>query len=146
MSLCSHSILLYAAAPKVAAGTWTSNIRFVDPVSLETLGVHALDANEMAVSATLVTFSTHVVDGVADLSPYLAVGLVKDWVLATQSFSAAYIAIYRLMGDGPRKTALELVHKTDVKHVPYALTAFQVGWLVRNVCVCGIAAQRCGVG
>lgn len=109
-----QSTTRFLLPPKAPAGTWASNVRFVDPITLTTLGLHSLGENEMATSAAVLNFSAHIPDRAPDLNQYIAIGTVKDWVLNPQSFSAAYIYIYRMLGDQPRKTTLEFVHKTEV--------------------------------
>lgn len=99
---------------------WASCISVIDPMAedenarvVQTLH---LDQNESAISATIVPFLAQYGEH------FLVVGVGKDVIINPRKFSEASIHVYRLNDNGRE---LELVHKTPVEDLPYALLAFQ---------------------
>eukprot|EP00048_Salpingoeca_helianthica_P016590 m.233134 g.233134 ORF g.233134 m.233134 type:complete len:1196 (+) comp18997_c0_seq1:31-3618(+) len=113
--------------PREGAQRWASNIRIVDPVANETVFLLPLDPNEIATSLALVHFT----QPGGDTAPYLVVGSIRDFDLATNNFSAAFINTYQLVGED-RKPSLQLLHKTGVEFPPSALLGIH-GRLVAGV-------------
>ncbi|OQS05115.1 pre-mRNA-splicing factor RSE1, partial [Thraustotheca clavata] len=100
------------------AGTWTSQLRIVDPTTLDTLLCHAFDPNERALSLSTCVF--HDRGG----ETFLIVGTVKNMLLHSPS-GVGYLRVYRLMD-----TTLVLVHVTELDGIPYAMCEFQGRLLV----------------
>lgn len=57
---------------------------------------------------------------------FLIVGIAKNLCLQPQSFEACYVDLYKLMDDG----SLELVHRTQVEHLPMAFHPFRNNILI----------------
>ncbi|TIB68603.1 hypothetical protein E3P77_00973 [Wallemia ichthyophaga] len=100
---------------RTEAGDWASCVRLIDPVTLNTVNKVELDNNEAAFSAEFVQWI-----GQED-EVHLVVGTAKDRVMMPQSHKEAYLRVYKVTDD----SQLELLHKTDVDDVPYALHAFK---------------------
>ena len=99
-----------------ATGHWASCLRVLDPMGSQTLALQEFEDNEAAVSLSTCLFHDHA----GEL--YLAVGSAKNLLLSPRTCSVGYITVYRFTKEGHD---LELVHKTQVEEVPYALCAFQ---------------------
>jgi len=106
--------------PQAGAGKWASCVRIVSPVEGKTLSITELDDNEAAFSCTLVNFGEGR-DRKGD-ELFLAVGTVKDLRLAPRSFTAGYIRLYRFNRE---RSAIELMHKTEVGDICLAMIPFQ---------------------
>ncbi|KAF2070066.1 hypothetical protein CYY_008612 [Polysphondylium violaceum] len=101
--------------PKAGKGMWRSFIRIMDPVSYQTLDLIQLDDNEAAFNLTTCTFAN-------DTDIYLAVSAGVDVELNPKKFTASTINLYKFTDNG---TKLQLVYKTEIEDICYALTAFQ---------------------
>ncbi|KAF9585053.1 Splicing factor 3B subunit 3 [Lunasporangiospora selenospora] len=97
-------------------GKWASLIRVLSPLNGETSFTLELENNEAAFSIAVLNFA------VEPSELFLAVGTAADLTLAPKSISSGFIHIYKFVNEG---TALELVHKTAVDEIPYALLHFQ---------------------
>eukprot|EP00039_Didymoeca_costata_P018972 m.335766 g.335766 ORF g.335766 m.335766 type:complete len:1204 (-) comp17672_c0_seq1:1765-5376(-) len=100
-------------------GKFIGSVCVVDPLAGKTLHSLDLETNEVPVSVCAIQFSA-----VHDGFQYIIVGTVTDWDIKAQKFSACHLLTYRLIGEGDRRTTLELVHRTSVEAVPAALHAF----------------------
>ncbi|EFA76732.1 CPSF domain-containing protein [Heterostelium album PN500] len=112
--------------PKAGDGKWLSYIRVLEPVSYRTLDLVKLDQDEAAYS--LATCIFHDREG----EVFLAVGCGKGVQLNPRKVESASIHLYRFTNNGQ---TLQLVYKTEVEEVPYAISHFQGRLLV------GIANQ-----
>jgi splicing factor 3B subunit 3 len=101
-------------------GKWASCIRLMEAVNGDTLDIKEFDEGEAAFSLTACTFS------VAQME-YLVVGTVKDMTLFPRSAAGGFLYTFKVINGG---RTLELVHKTPVDDVPYALCPFQGRLLV----------------
>jgi len=101
-------------------GRWASCVRLIEAVNGDTLDIQEYEDNEAAFSITACTFA------VAGME-YLVVGTVKDMTLYPRSAAGGYLYTYKVINGG---RTLELVHKTPVDDVPYALCPFQGRLLV----------------
>jgi len=110
-----------------SAGKWASCIHLVDGASGDPVSVLELGGNEAAFSICTCTF--HDRGGEA----FVCVGTGKDLTLRPRKLTCGYIHVYRLIrGAGGVATSggLVLLHKTEVKEVPYAMCAFNGRLLV----------------
>ncbi|TPX70379.1 hypothetical protein SpCBS45565_g01800 [Spizellomyces sp. 'palustris'] len=107
--------------PRAEAGKWASCIRILNSMTSETAHLLELDNNEAAFSITTCIF--HGQKGEA----YLIVGTAADVTLSPKTCSSGFLHTYRFVNGG---NALELLHKTPIDDVPYALCAFQGRLLV----------------
>lgn len=100
-----------------ATGHWASCIEIVDPITEKSV-VHKidLDGNEAATSIAAVSFASQ------DDETFLIVGTGKDIIVSPRSFGAAFVYVYRFLGEGKE---LEFIHKTKVEEPPMALLGFQ---------------------
>jgi len=103
-----------------APAQWASCVRLIEAVNGDTLDVKELENNEAAFSITACTFAVAGVE-------YLVVGTVKDMSLYPRSSAGGYLYTYKVINGG---RTLELVHKTPVDDIPYALCPFQGRLLV----------------
>jgi len=101
------------------AGNWKGAVRVMDPLQATTLSVESLGDNEIPISVACVKFANN-----NDGHSYVIVGTVKDLELQTQNITSGFLYTYKLVGDGERRTQLQLVHKTTVDAIPAALHAF----------------------
>jgi len=101
-------------------GQWASCVRLIEAVNGDTLDIKDFENNEAAFSITACTFSVAAKE-------YLVVGTVKDMTLYPRSAAGGFLYTY-IVSNGGR--TLELVHKTPVDDVPYALCPFQGRLLV----------------
>jgi len=106
--------------PKGLPGQWASCIRLIEGVNGDTLDLVHFEENEAAFSLAAVTFTN-------TGQEYLVVGTVKDMTLYPRTISAGFLYTYLVINGGRN---LQLVHKTMVEEVPYALCAFQGRLLV----------------
>lgn len=102
-------------APKAGPGMWASCIRVLEPISGQTVQQINLEQNEAAVSICLVRFA------VQPDSVMCLIGVAKDYHLNPRSVGGGLIYTYRLSAQG----GMELVHKTLLDEIPYAMCAFQ---------------------
>ncbi|TIC28406.1 hypothetical protein E3Q11_01879 [Wallemia mellicola] len=100
---------------RMEAGNWASCVRMIDPVTLTTVNKVELDNNEAAFSAAFVQWAGH------EDETHLVVGTAKDRMMMPQSHKEAYLRVYKVTQD----SQLELLHKTDIDDVPYAIHAFK---------------------
>ena len=82
-----------------------------------------LDNNEAMFCLTVVPFATR------GSELHLVVGMASDTFLAWRSYTSGFLGIYTFTQDG---TGLELLRKTELDDVPFAIMAFQ-GRLVVGV-------------
>jgi len=101
-------------------GRWASCVRLMEAVNGDTLDINEFEDNEAAYSITACTFA------IAGME-YLVVGTVKDMTLYPRSAAGGFLYTYKVINGG---RTLELVHKTPVDDVPYALCPFQGRLLV----------------
>ncbi|KAJ3280450.1 Splicing factor 3B subunit 3 [Borealophlyctis nickersoniae] len=106
--------------PKADSGKWASCIRLISNDG-ETRGVVELDDNEAAFSVATCYFNGHPGE------TFVVVGTAADVILSPRSCSKGFLHVFRFVEDG---NALELVHKTEIDEIPYALCAFQGRLLV----------------
>ncbi|KAI9090485.1 CPSF A subunit region-domain-containing protein [Phlyctochytrium arcticum] len=106
--------------PKAEPGKWASCIRVVNPFTSESVQVLELDDNEAAFSLTLCTFQKH-------HEPYLVVGTACNVTYGPLATTGGFLHVYKFTEGGTR---IELLHKTPIDGVPYALCAFQGRLLV----------------
>ncbi|EQC32637.1 hypothetical protein SDRG_09613 [Saprolegnia diclina VS20] len=117
--LQANLLFLHPPIPQ-APGAWVSQLRIVDPTSLETLVCHPFDQNERALSLSTCVF--HDRGG----ETFLIVGTVKNMQLhAPTSEATGYLRVYRLMD-----ATLVLVHVTELDGIPYTMCEFQGRLLV----------------
>ncbi|RKO91294.1 splicing factor 3B subunit 3-like protein [Blyttiomyces helicus] len=107
--------------PKAEPGKWGSCIRVVNPFAGETTTLIELDDNEAAFSIATCVF--HGNPG----ETFVVVGTAKDVVLSPRTCSGGFLHVYRFIEEGSQ---IELVHKTPVDDIPYALCPFQGRLLV----------------
>jgi splicing factor 3B subunit 3 len=102
--------------PVPPTGTsWSSCIRIIDPITATTLSSPIeLEKNEAALCCCNVHFLSR---GNESL---LAIGSVTNFNVGSQSFSAAHISLYRMVGE-----RLQLLHKTKAEAPVTAVAAFQ---------------------
>ena len=101
--------------PRGGAGKWASCVRVLEPGTRRTLSLLELPDNEAAVSVATVTLRDRGGEAL------VFVGTVKDMTLHPRALSAAFIHVYQFAN---ANATLELLHKTQVDDVPYALAAF----------------------
>ncbi|GAB5371141.1 hypothetical protein AAMO2058_001554100 [Amorphochlora amoebiformis] len=106
---------------KAPVGKWASCIRLVNPATLESVYEIELKNNEAAFSCAVVQFSKDT------KAWYLAVGTIKDLVLAPRKHSGGFIHLYKF---DTSNTKFSLVHKTPVHDVSLAMTQFDKKLLV----------------
>jgi len=107
-------------APKAGSGMSASCIRVLDPINGDTVQQISLEQNEAAVSLCLVRFSGH------PEATFCLVGVAKDLQLNPRRTEGGFIFTYRIhRSAGPAALVLELVHKTSLEEIPYAMCAFQ---------------------
>lgn len=107
-------------APKAGAGMWASCIRVLDPINGETVQQIPLEQNEAALSICLVRFAGH------PEATFCLIGVAKDYQLNPRRAEGGFIYTYRIhRSAGPAALVLELVHKTSLEEIPYAMCAFQ---------------------
>lgn len=99
---------------------WASCIRIVDVRRSETKALLELTENEAAMSVTTVCFKQH------SEETFLIVGTVKDLQQHPKKFTMCYLHVYRNL-DGSN---LQLLHKTEVQDIPYAMCEYQGRLLV----------------
>eukprot|EP00981_Chlorochromonas_danica_P002905 scaffold591_cov174-Ochromonas_danica.AAC.6 len=100
-------------------GQWASAIRIVDLSSNTTKGLLELPPNEAAFSITTCRFK--------DFSEevFLVVGSTVDLLLTPRKVTTSYLSVYRHI-----EGELQLLHKTEVEEVPYAMIEFHGKLLV----------------
>ena len=101
--------------PRGGMGKWASCVRLVDPASKATLSLLELPDNEAALSVAIVPFRERAGEHI------VIVGTAKDMTLHPRTCAAGFIHAYKFTNNN---TTLELLHKTQVEDVPYALCAF----------------------
>ncbi|KAJ3054091.1 Splicing factor 3B subunit 3 [Rhizophlyctis rosea] len=106
--------------PKADPGKWASCIRVVRADG-HALGEIDLDDNEAAFCVTTCVFNNQ------NGESYVVVGAATDVSLSPRACTSGSLHVYRFSEDG---TNLELLHKTTVDDIPYALCAFQGRLLV----------------
>jgi splicing factor 3B subunit 3 len=95
--------------PKAAPGMWSSLIRIMDPLTLQTRNFFELEQNESAFSIALVRFASK------PNQTFLLVGVAKDFILNPRSCGGGYIYTYQLFDNGDK---LDFIHKTPIEEVP----------------------------
>ena len=106
-------------APKAGAGMWASCIRVMDPIQGKTVQKIKLEQNEAAMSICFVKFNAQ------PEFTFCLVGVAKDYKLNPRSVGGGYIYTYRIVPNPMGQPNLELVHKTILDEIPYAMCAFQ---------------------
>ena len=107
-------------APKAGPGMWASCIRVLDPINGDTAQQINLEQNEAALSICLVRFACQ------PEATFCLVGVAKDYHLNPRRVEGGFIYTYRIhRSAGPASLVLELVHKTLLEEIPYAMCAFQ---------------------
>ncbi|KAL9654254.1 hypothetical protein ABK040_010286 [Willaertia magna] len=107
------------------SGKWASYIRVYSPETKQTTDYIELTENEAAFSITTCKFATSI-DG-KTIENYVIVGTAKDLKLyPSRKCTCGYIRVYRFVDGGK----LQLVHKTEVEDVPYAMYPFRGRLLV----------------
>lgn len=101
--------------PRGGMGKWASCVRLVDPATKATLSLLELPDNEAALSVAIVPFRERAGEQI------VIVGTAKDMTLHPRTCAAGFIHAYKFTNNN---TTLELLHKTQVEDVPYALCAF----------------------
>lgn len=104
-------------------GKWASCIRLIEPFQGETLQEIELEENEAAFSVAVVQFATNPHAGDA-MEQFIVVGTGKDVTLAPRNCSSGFLRLYRPVLAENQQLQLELIHKTPVEEVPYALIGF----------------------
>jgi len=106
-------------APKAGSGNWASCIRIMDPIRGRSVQKIKLDQNEAAMSVCLVKFNSQ------PESTFCLVGVAKDYKLNPRSVGGGFVYAYRMVPSPLGQPNLELVHKTVLDEIPYAISAFQ---------------------
>lgn len=104
-------------------GKWASCIRLIEPFQGETLQEIELEENEAAFSVAAVQFANNPHAGDA-MEQFIVVGTGKDVTLAPRGCASGYLRLYRPVLAEDQRLQLELIHKTPVEEIPYALTSF----------------------
>lgn len=102
-------------------GQWASCIRVVHGPSTETTCRLEMDGNEAVFSLAFTTLGT------TGSEQFLVVGSGVDVQMNPRSFRCGYLSTYRLKNEG---RTLELLHKTEMDHIPLAMHAFHGRLLV----------------
>ena len=76
-----------------------------------------LDQNDAAMSVALCKFPH-----MDPTSTFCLVGVAKDYQLSPRSVGGGSVHVYRIIHGG---TGLELIHRTAVDEIPYAIHSFQ---------------------
>ena len=110
-------------APRAGAGMWASCIRVMDPIQGRTMQKINLEQNESAVSICTVRFN----GGPREFQDFrfCLVGVAKDYKLNPRSVGGGFIYAYRMIPTPMGHHNLELVHKTSLEEIPYAMCAYQ---------------------
>lgn len=116
----STTVMIRGPVPP-AANKWASCIRIFDVKQNQTKCVFELSENEAAMSVTTVCFHQH------SEERFLIVGTVKDLQQHPKRFSACALHVYRTLDDGQ---SLQLLHKTEIEDIPYAMVEYQGKLLV----------------
>ncbi|KAI9302123.1 CPSF A subunit region-domain-containing protein [Cunninghamella echinulata] len=111
------------------SGKWASCIRLIEPFQGESLQVIELEKNEAAFSVAAIQFTNNPHAG-DSLEQFIVVGTGTNVTLAPRGCSSGYLRLYRPVLTEDQRVQLELIHKTPVEDVPYALTSFQGRLLV----------------
>jgi len=96
---------------------WASCIRLMNPITGATVQVINLEQNDAATSIALCKFPH-----MDPSSTFLLVGVAKDYQLSPRVVAGGSIHVYRITHGGQ---GLELIHRTAVDEVPYAICPFQ---------------------
>ena len=89
----------------------------MNPISGNTVQVINLDQNDAAMSIALAKFPH-----IEPSSTFYLVGVAKDYQLSPRTVGGGSIHVYRIVHGGQ---GLELIHRTAVDEVPYAICPFQ---------------------
>lgn len=145
--LANGPVPFACVTPKQACTIYNNIFTFY---SGETLDYLELPDNEAAFSVALAPFPTYQqqmlikqqqqlnsqMTNLALQEQFLVVGTAKDMTLyPRKSSNGGFMHVYRIVSSAQSKWSLQLVHKTPVEDVPYALCAFQGRLLVgiRNI-------------
>jgi len=104
-------------APKAGAGMWASCIRLMNPIDGSTVQLISLDQNDAAVSMALCKFPH-----MDPTSTFVLVGVARDYQLSPRSVAGGSVHVYRVVHGGQ---GLELIHRTPMDEIPYAIAPFQ---------------------
>ncbi|ORZ14502.1 CPSF A subunit region-domain-containing protein [Absidia repens] len=104
-------------------GKWASCIRLIEPFQGESLQEIELEENEAAFSVAAVQFASNPHAG-DSMEQFIVVGTGKDVTLAPRGCTSGFLRLYRPVLAEDQRLQLELIHKTPVEEVPYALTSF----------------------
>lgn len=111
-------------APKGVAGKWASCIRTYDVAGNITHDILELEDNEAAVSICTCVFHDK------GNEVFVVVGTAKDYHLKPRASNGGYVHVYRLVSNDEGGFKVQLIHKTQVEEVPFALCPFQGRLLV----------------
>ncbi|EFC50026.1 predicted protein [Naegleria gruberi] len=115
-----------AIKTKPKSNLWASYIRVYSPKKQANLDEFEIEDNEAAFSITTCKFSTSL-SGAKSNESLIIVGTAKNMKLyPTRTCDCGYINVFQISEDGK----LQLIHKTEVEDVPYALHAFRGRLLV----------------
>lgn len=106
---------IFIGSPHAGEGAWSSSIRIIDPIKLESVCLLSLEENEAAFSECIMQFSN-------DPEWYLIVGTVQNLFLSPKRFTSGFLHVYRFTSN---HTQLQFLHKTPISDIPLALTGFQ---------------------
>ncbi|TPX62142.1 hypothetical protein PhCBS80983_g00623 [Powellomyces hirtus] len=107
--------------PRAESGKWASCIRIINPRDSETTQLIELDDNEAAFS-----ISTCVFNGQSG-ETFLIVGTASNVTMSPRTCTGGSLHTYKFIENG---TQVELLHKTPIDGIPYAVCAFQGRLLV----------------
>lgn len=105
----------FVAPSRAEPGQWASQLRVVNPLTLETRAVVPLEPGEAGLSLCVTEFAER------GTELFLVLGSVTDLVLAPRRFRAAHLSVFRFTKDH----GLALVHRTAVDHLPTCVAGFQ---------------------
>lgn len=111
-------------APRGGLGKWASCVRIFDVTRSLTHDVLEFEDNEAAVSICTCVF--HEKGG----EVMVIIGTAKDYHLNPRSNSGGFVHVYRVVPNEEGGFKLQLVHKTQVEEIPFALCPFQGRLLV----------------
>ncbi|KAK9701922.1 Mono-functional DNA-alkylating methyl methanesulfonate N-term [Popillia japonica] len=104
------------SAPKAGHGMWASVLRIMDPVQGTLYKLQRLEQNEAAMCLTMVKFH-----GQPEHQWFLVLGIARDLQLNPRQCSTGFLDTYKI---DVSCRELELVHRTPIDEVPYALCSY----------------------
>merc|ERR1719362_1099741 len=91
----------------------------MDPIRGKSVQKIKLDQNEAAMSVCLLKFNSQ------PDATFCLVGVAKDYKLNPRSVGGGFVYCYRMVPSPLGQPNMELVHKTSLEEIPYAMCAFQ---------------------